>query len=92
MLVYLVIGGVLALIVLALAAYRRVVASQEDDSIHISEREVAMVSQQEAVAHRLEVIDRWGKVSTVVAVLYGLAIGGVMLYQAWLETSKIPGQ
>ena len=92
MLVYFIIGGVLALAVLALAAYRKIVSMREDDSLHISEREVAMVNEQQNVAHQLEVIDRWGKVTTVVAVLYGMVIGFVLLYRAWLETTKLPGQ
>ena len=92
LLVYLVLGVVLALVVLGLAAYRKVVALREDDSLHISEREVAMVAEQKTVAQRLEVIDRWGKITTVIAVLYGMAIGALILYRGWIEATKLPGQ
>jgi len=35
------------------------------------------------LAHRLEMIDKWGKMLTVVVAVYGLALGAIYLYQAW---------
>jgi hypothetical protein len=80
-----VIWVALALIVIGLAAYRRVVAAHEDDSLHVREDEIQIVAQQGAIAHKLEVIDKWGKILTVVAAAYGVVLGGLYLYWSWIE-------
>jgi len=77
---YAVFWGVLALIVAFLIVYRRVVTNREDDSMHI---EGNVATEQVALAHRVEVIDRWGKLLTVVVVLYGIALAAIYLYQTW---------
>lgn len=79
--------AVLTVIVIILAIYRWVVANQEDDSLHVSETEAAIVSQQVAVAKKLAAIDRWGKLLTIIAALYGLALLGAYLYQGWTDSS-----
>lgn len=77
---YAMLWGVLAIAVLCLIFYRRSVASHEDDSIHL-EGSVSM--QQATVAHKLAVIDAWGKTLTTIAAVYGLAVAGLYLYQVW---------
>lgn len=77
---YAVFWGVLAIVVVFLIIYRKSVTSREDDSIHL---EGSMPSQQVALSHRVEVIDRWGKTLTVIAVVYGLALAGIYMYQVW---------
>jgi hypothetical protein len=72
--------GVLGVIVLVLAAYKTKLGRQEDDHIHFSEREAALVASQAQVAHRLELVEKWGKTLTVVLVLYGIALGAYYLY------------
>jgi len=72
--------GMLALVVLFLVFYRKSVSSREDDSIHL---EGGVPAEQMALAHRLEVIDRWGKTLTVVVGVYGLALAALYLYQTW---------
>ena len=83
---FLVLWGAMALSVLALIIWRRQVAQNEDDSLHVLHSETA-VPQQVAVAHKLEVIDKWGKLLTIVTVAAGLAIAGVYFYQLWVSTS-----
>ena len=75
----------LAVAVIGLILYRTWIARTEDDSLHLHQSEIGLVSQQAATAQRLEVIDRWGKTLTVIALRYGLAIGGGYLYQNWLR-------
>lgn len=72
--------GVLAIVVLCLIVYRRAIASREDDSIHL---EGSMPAEQVALAHKLALVDRWGKSITVLVVLYGLALAGFYFYQIW---------
>jgi len=80
--------GVLALVVLFLIFYRRSVSSREDDSIHL---EGGVPTEQVALAHRLEMIDKWGKMLTVVVAVYGLALLAIYLYQQYQAQSVVPG-
>jgi hypothetical protein len=70
----LVVWTVLALAVLAMFIWRRSVASNEDDSLHLMH---GTLTQQTTVAQKLDVIDKWGKILTVITVLFGLLIAAV---------------
>jgi hypothetical protein len=74
----------LALVVLGLLAYRKVVALQEDDTLHVMDN--TAVSQQSMVARKLEAIDKWGKLLTVVAFVYGLMVAAAYFYNVWKDT------
>lgn len=76
--------GILAFAVLALAAYRKFVARNEDDMLHLRASEIALNAVQERIAHKLEVIDRIGKTLTIVAFTYGLGIVAWILYEGWM--------
>lgn len=77
---YAVFWGVLAIAVVFLIIYRKSVSSHEDDSIHL---EGSMPTEQVALAHRLESIDRWGKTLTIFVAVYGVALAAIYLYQVW---------
>jgi len=77
---YAVFWAVLALIVVFLILYRNAVTHREDDSIHL---EGNVTHDQIALAHKLELIDKWGKSLTVVAIVFGLALAAIYLYQVW---------
>ena len=78
---------VLVGLVIALALYRRLVTEKEDDTIHISDTTGVVAAQQMQMAKRLEVLDRWGKILTVVAILSGLALAVWYGYLKWVETT-----
>jgi hypothetical protein len=40
---------------------------------------------QVGIAHRLDVIDKWGKLFTVIAAAYGLVLAIVYTYQTWVQ-------
>ena len=82
------VWAMLALIVLAMAVYRKMLASKEDDCMHLADAEVRMIDAQNVLSQKLEVIDKWGKLLTIVIVASGLIIAGSVLYQGWLEASK----
>jgi len=46
------------------------------------------VSHQAEVAHRLEIVDRWGKVLTIIVAVYGVALAAFYTYQMWVEGSR----
>ena len=72
------------LIVVGLILYRKWIAKDEEDSLHVMDNEAGQVAQQAILAQKLETIDRLGKALTVAALAYGLVIGSAYLYQAWV--------
>jgi hypothetical protein len=79
---------ILTAVVIGLIVYRKWVARDEDDSLHVLDGDIAMVPRQAAVARKLESIDRWGPALTVIALVHGLAVGCGYLYQAWVASSN----
>jgi uncharacterized membrane protein len=82
------VWAMLALVVLGMAIYRKVLSNKEDDTMHLADAEVSLVTEQNVLAQKLEVVDKWGKLLTIVVVVYGLVLAGLLLYQGWLEASK----
>ena len=78
------------LVVLGLAIYRKMVASKEEDWLHLAAGEEQVVGQQIQIAERLKVIDRWGIWLTVVLAIYGLIIGSIFVMRIW-EAQKTLG-
>ena len=82
---------VLATLVIALIVWRKMVASHEDDTLHVLQG--APIPQQHALAQKLELIDKWGKILTVIAVVFGLLVGAAYVYQVWVQSAQInPGR
>ena len=89
---FLVIWGLLAVSVVVLIVWRKSVASNEDDSLHVLNAE-RVIPQQLAMGHKLDMIDRWGKSLTILTVVWGVAMAAIYMYQVWTATStSIPGQ
>ena len=85
-----VLWGVLAFSVLILIVWRKSVARNEDDHLHVLHTEG--VPQQALVAQKLEQIDKWGKIVTAVTVAFGVLIAAIFVYQTWVQTSTtVPG-
>jgi hypothetical protein len=81
----LVLWGVLAASVLFLIVWRKMVSRHEDDNLHVLHTEG--VAQQAIVAHKLDQIDKWGKIVTAVTVAFGVLIAGLFVYQTWVQAS-----
>jgi hypothetical protein len=81
-----VVWGLLAFAVLALIGYRRLVSAKDDETLHLAGG-AGVNDQQVLIAHKLEVIDRWGKLLTVVALVYGLLLAGAYTWQTWLSAN-----
>jgi hypothetical protein len=78
---------ILSTVVIGLIAYRKWVAKDEDDSLHVMDAEIGMAQRQEVVGRKLEAIDRWGKSLTAIALVYGFLVGAAYLYQSWVSAS-----
>jgi hypothetical protein len=77
----------LALAVIIMLVWRRVVARGEDDTLHVLQGETLV--QQTTMAHKLDTIDKWGKALTVIAVAFGLLLAGLYVYQVWMQSTRI---
>lgn len=84
---YAIAWAVLAAVVIGLAIARMFAAGKEDDSLHVSEANTAAVSEQKVTFARLDAIDKWGKITTVVAAVSGLALLAAYIYSLWMEGS-----
>lgn len=87
---YLIAWAVLGLALLVIAIKRRAVAEKEDDSLHLSGAEASIAAQQVSTAKRLERLDRWCKVLTIILIVGGIALGAIYGMQMW-ETSATVG-
>jgi hypothetical protein len=76
---------VVATSVLALALYRRTIASKQDDYLHVN---TDVGAQQMAMAKKLEVIDHWGKILTIVAAVFGALLLGLFMYDGWMNPPR----
>lgn len=86
----LVLLGLLAITVLALFVWRKTLASGEDDTLHVLDgASVVKNAHQDVLAHKLDLIDKWGKILTVVTVVYGLIVGGLYAWQSWVQNSRL---
>ena len=81
---------VLGVATLGLALYRKFVSANEEDLIHLGPGEERQIPEQAALARKLEAIDRWGKVLTIVTVAMGVAIGIGYMVQAWYDPTSVP--
>ena len=78
-----VVWAALTLFVISLALFRKFTARNEDDLVHLSGAVDRTISQQVTVANRLDFIDHWGKLLTVVDVAFGIALFAITLYITW---------
>lgn len=83
---YIAIWAVVSLAVLVLLIRRKMLASREDDNLHVMSE---VNPQQTVISAKLDVIDKWGKVLTVVAVLFGLAIAAAYVYSTFVGRGSL---
>ena len=74
-------------VVVILAIYRRKLDLKVDDTLHVLDSEASSIPMQSEVAKKLAVIDRWGKILTVIAVLYLFGIAAAYIYSSFPDTS-----
>jgi len=82
-------GIILVLAVASLAVWRKMIAMSEDDSLHVL-ADSNLIPKQEAVAHKLDAIDKWGKIMTIVAVVYAFLVVAFFVYQQWVRSTALP--
>jgi Na+/H+ antiporter NhaC len=81
---------VLAVVVLVLFIWRKAVAAHEDDNIHVLDGDSGEKTvEQVAIAKKLDLIDKWGKIATVVVLVYAVILGGLYAWQSWVQNTRI---
>ena len=81
---------VLGVATLGLALYRKLISANEEDVVHLAAGEERQIPEQAALARKLDGIDRWGKILTLVTIALGVAIGIAFMYQAWNDPGSVP--
>jgi uncharacterized membrane protein len=74
---------VLTLFVISLAVFRKFTARKEDDLVHLTGAAESVISQQFEVAEKLDKIDHWGKLLTVVDIAFGVVLAAVSMFITW---------
>jgi hypothetical protein len=77
---------VLGIATMGLALYRKLLTLREQDTIVVEEWRAKEVEAQVALANKLDEIDKWGKLLTLVTVLVGIGIGAMYLYSGWANS------
>ncbi len=78
-----IVWSALTLFVISLALIRKFTARREDDLVHLSGAAETAISQQVVVATKLDKIDHWGKLLTVVDVAFGVVLFAITLFMTW---------
>ena len=82
---WMILWAALALAVLVMAGYRKIVSVREDETLHLVKPSES--TRQVAISHKLERIDKWGRLLTVVAAIYGLLLVMGYTYQTWVQAT-----
>jgi hypothetical protein len=87
---YIILWSLLALVVLGLALYRKLITMHhEDDFVHLAAGEQQLIPQQIALSAKLDKVDRWGKTLTVATLIAGLAIASAYVWSAWVSSQQL---
>ena len=82
---------VLAIAIAILFFWRRFAAGNDYDLVNMHDTSGLSIAKQEATAKTLAQLDRIMMILIVVTVVYGLAIGGFYVYEAFVNGGKLPG-
>ncbi|MBK5293223.1 MAG: hypothetical protein JJE04_16310 [Acidobacteriia bacterium] len=82
----LVVWIALAVVVLALFVWRQTLARNEDDALHVLQGALA---PQAALALKLDAIDKWGKILTVLTVVFGLLLAAGYVFGQLIGRSGV---
>ena len=84
-----VIWACLLMALLGILLYRKMVI-REDDYVHLADSEAKAVSSQLEAVHKLDVLDRWQRILTILTLVGAVLLSVAYLYQLWIESSKLP--
>ena len=68
--------------------YRKQLERNEDDTLHVL-ADNRVLSNQQAIAHKMDVLERWSKILGVSVILYGIVVAGMYLYSVWQSNLNV---
>ena len=71
----------------SVAILRWNLGKREDDHLHVLDAE-QLISSQTAIAHKLDVLDRWKTALLVLTIVTALAIGALQAWRVWQESAS----
>jgi hypothetical protein len=80
MLNYVIVLVAMTVVVAILALYRKFVARNEDDLVHLADPTGQLIANQQKVARSLQLIDRMGIAATIITAVYGVGLLAAYLY------------
>lgn len=60
---------------------------REDDHLHVTDSE-QLISSQTAIAHKLDVLDRWKTGLLILTITSAAAIGALQVWRVWQESGS----
>lgn len=79
------IGSLLALVLAAMAFYRKWLEDHSDHTIHLHDNstDTRIVSSQQTLIKRVETVDRLTRILTILLIAYALVIAAIGAWVAW---------
>jgi hypothetical protein len=78
---------VLALLVVGLAIYRNLAGIHSNWSFHVLG---PGIRRETSALGKIEAIERWGELLTLLVIIYGLALAGIYIYAGALSGRALP--
>jgi len=69
-------------VLLIVYVYRKMVGAGADELVHLSDVSDSLIAKQEALAGKLQQLDRIVRILAIIFVVYGVALGSYQIYQA----------
>lgn len=73
--------------IVVLWLYRNYVQRQTDDMIHVSAGAADSTGEQIKIGKKLDAIERWAKILSVIAAVFGLLLACLFTYRAWVQSA-----
>ena len=73
----------------SVAVMRWNLGKREDDHLHVLDSE-QLISSQTAIAHKLDVLDRWKTALLILTIVSAIAIGALQVWLVWQQSSSTP--
>ena len=67
---------------------RHQLGKREDDHIHFNEGEQQMLLTQSAIAHKLDVLDRWKSATLILTIVFALFLGAYYVWHIWEQSAR----
>jgi hypothetical protein len=71
----------------SVAILRWNLGKREDDHLHVLDSE-QLITSQTAIAHKLDVLDRWKTALLILTIVSAVAIGALQVWRVWQDSGS----